>query len=175
MITRDDVQIVIGDRALRRAGLRAITIMQRRTLSGVGVDEQGNAYRFPPYSEKTFAMPAGGITGQARSRLKGRLHYFETKSGAKWVLVDGGYRALKMARYPQHGGIVNLSAEGRMLRSLAIVGIGQDGQVQIGFARQEEARKAYWNALRGRRFLGLTPDEQAEVAAIAAEGITFKL
>jgi hypothetical protein len=174
MALPSDIKAVIADRALRRAGLRAVAIIRDRTLSGIGVDENGNAYPLPAYSEKTFAMPAGRVTKDARARLKGRLKFFKTKAGTRWVLVEGGYRAYKAARYPQHGGVVNLSAEGRMLRALSIVSVDPaTGNVRIGFTRQEEALKAYYNALRNRRILGLTQQEREEIARIVAEGITF--
>ena len=162
-----NLRLVIDPDALRRAGLLAVELVLART--GEGIDRHGQPFR--PYSTKPLAVPAGSITKAAQARLSGALSLFTSaRSGALWALVDGGYEALKAARYPQDGGTVNLHATGAMTRGLGVVA-QDEGSVTIGFARTEEAEKAGWN-IETRDFLGLTDDQERTVADVLGAGVS---
>lgn len=169
------VRFIPSAAGMKRAGLRAIQLIRTRTLKGQGLDGP-----FAGYGVNPFALPAGALTGQARAALKGRLHYFKKPSGRLWVVVEGGYKAYKQARYPQDGGNVNLSATGAMLRAMTVTKVDGD-TIQIGFTRQEEAEKAYWHNVTGagkrrviRRFMGLLDQEKEELAKIIGADMQLK-
>ena len=68
---------------------------------------------------------------------------------------------------------VNLTVTGAMLRSVRVVRTEQgygSGTVTIGFARDEEAQKASYVQKR-RVFLGVTPEERAELAKMVSAAI----
>lgn len=171
----------ISRRHLRRAGERAVQLVVQRTQEGT--DRHGAD--FQPYSTTPFAMPAGGGAHGALKRLvdNDEASFFETKKGALWAVVEGGYAAYKAERYGQDGGAVNLTATGSMLRSLQVVSVQQSatsGQVTVGFARIEDAEKAYYHSVAGagpgktiRDFMGLTDAEEEIVAQEVAEGLTI--
>ena len=149
-------------RQLRAVGARITEIILDRTAEGF----DANNKPFDDYSTRPFKMPSGAITkGNRKVLLKdGKLHYFKTKTGALWVVIEGGYVALKkvMFRKTSYGGTVNLMATGKMLRAVKIVQVVNTktgGRIQIGFTRAEEAEKAKWNAEKGREFLGITDEE----------------
>ena len=165
-----NLRLVIDPAALRRAGLVAVELVVERTLAGQ--DRHGQAFR--PYSTRPLAIPAGSTTKGALKKLAqqedGLFYFTSPKTGSLWVLIEGGYAALKAARYPKDEGAVNLSATGRMLRSLGVV--AQDGDsVTIGFSRTEEAEKAGWN-IETRDFLGLTDDQERTVADVLGAGVS---
>lgn len=169
--------------SLRRAGQRAVALIVKRTQQG----KDKNNVAFEPYSTTPFAMPAGG---GARGTLQEmvdeeRASFFETKQGALWAVVNGGYAAYKAARYGQDDGTVNLSATGSMMRGLTVTAVssrGENGRVTIGFTRIEEANKAYYHTVSGagpsrtiRDFMGLTDEGLDEVQNIVADGLTIDL
>lgn len=163
-----DLRLVIDPAALTRAGLLAVELVVERT--GEGIDRHGQPFR--PYSTRPLAVPAGSITKAAQARLGGNLSLFTSaKTGALWALVEGGYEALKAARYPQDGGAVNLHATGAMLRSMGVVD-QDDESVTIGFSRTEEAEKAGWN-VETRDFLGLTDAGGGEVGDVLGVGVAL--
>lgn len=162
-----DLRLVVDPAAMREAGQLAVQLVLDRTTAGR--DRFGQAFR--PYSTQRLAVPSGSTTTAARKRLEaaGAIEYFTSKrSGGLWMLVEGGYAALKAARYPQDGGAVNLRATGAMLDGLGIV--AQDGDsVTIGFASVPESLKAGWN-IASRDFMGLTSAETGEVAGVIEDG-----
>jgi hypothetical protein len=163
-----DLHLVVDPAALQRAGLLAVELVLEQTAAGI--DRHGQPFR--PYSTRRLAVPAGSITKAAQARLGGALEYFTTaRTGALWALVEGGYAALKAARYPQDGGAVNLHATGAMMRSMGVVA-QDDNSVTIGFTRTEEAQKAGWN-IETRDFLGLTDAHAAEVGEVLGAGVSL--
>jgi hypothetical protein len=153
--------------ALRAAGGLAVRLIVERTQDGR--DRDGAA--FLPYSTRPLAVPSGSTTKTARKALEraGLLQYFTTKRGTLWMLIEGGYAALKRARYPQDGDAVNLSASGAMLRGLGVVSQTADS-VTLGFSRAELTERAAFN-MGTRDFLGLTAEDEAEIAAIVEAGL----
>lgn len=152
---------------MRRMALEAINVIRKRTLAGL--DKDGKP--FAPYSSKPFVMPAGALTGKARKTLesRNRLAFFQTKAGDMWVVVLGGYKELKAAKRPQHGGTVNLTDTYKTLRALA-VGRFSRNEVQIIFSTPQEAEKAYYHVVTGvgknktkRDFLGLSEEELEDI------------
>ena len=164
----------INIKNLNEVGQYAVTLIVERTAKGI--DATGNP--FLPYSTNPFAMPASATTKAALQRLKaqGLLNYFTTKKGTLWVIVKGGYRALKQARYPQDSGTVNLWATGAMMRNLRVLRTDGDAVI-IGFSRQEEMKKAFWNqnAKANRKFMGLVKNEIAELTKRVAVEIKFDI
>lgn len=168
---------------LRRAGLRAIRLIVDRTQAGT--DRHGTA--FAPYSTTPFALPAGGGARGALSRLEDRdeASFFQTKEGALWAIVEGGYAAYKAERYGQDSGQVNLTATGSMIRGLTIVDVqtaDARASVTLGFTDPSEAEKAYYHSVSGagksrtiRDFMGLTDDELDTVTEDVADGIDIDL
>lgn len=166
------LELKLDEQLLRRIGLRAVEMIVERTQQE-NLDASGNA--FAPYSTRPFAMPVGGGARTAIGRLvKGGLaEYFTTKKGTLWAIITGGYAAYKRERYGQDGGRVNLTATGSMMRAVRIVAIS-GSTVTIGFARDEEAQKAAFVQKR-RVFMGLTADQQTELARVAGEGATIQV
>lgn len=164
---------------LTRIGLRAIAFIRVRTQRGL--DDSGAP--FAPYGTTPFARPLGGITSRTRQALGNKLSLFKTKKGKLWALIDGGYKAYKEAARPQDSGIVNLTDTGTMMRALTIVKVDPaTNTISIGFTRVEDALKAFYHNVEGvgksraiRHFMGLTPDERAELATMASEGITIEV
>lgn len=161
------VKATITQQAMYRAGLLAVKMIRERTLAGKDVDGKP----FKPYGTRVFARPAGGLTKAARSNLRKMASYFR-KGGSLWMAVQGGYKAYKEAVYGDSS-IVNLQAEGHMLRALTVLEPvdTQSGVVRVGFTRSEEAEKAYWHNVSGagksraiRRFMGLSEAEKRIIA-----------
>jgi hypothetical protein len=148
----------IQDDLLRKIGERYIQIIVERTLKG----DDKNGDPFPPYSGHPFKMPSGAIGKTVRKVMyrAGQLSYFRNNNKALWVVINGGYRDLKKMIFRNAGydGTVNLWLSGNMLGSLRVIS-ADNNLVKIGFTRDEEARKAEWNADKGREFMGLTPAE----------------
>ena len=154
-------------RSVLRFGLAVLERIRANTLKGL--DRFGNAFK--PYSSKPFAMPAGALKQKARLALgKDGVKWFRAASGSMWVVITGGYVALKSAQRPS-GADVNMSDTGGMLRSMTVVQASATGGVVIGFSRPEMAELAYYHTVSGagpsrviRDFLGL-PDNQIEELA----------
>ncbi|MCA0270227.1 MAG: hypothetical protein LCH53_13570 [Bacteroidetes bacterium] len=191
------LRLRLDRRALLLAGQFAVTAIVERTARG----EDADGKPFVPYSTRPLALPvgspdaktikallssgqevSGNLTKRAIRKLRKAedgLYYFTSRrTGALWMVIEGGYAAVKAARYPKDGGVVNLHATGSMMRALRVIGVDATvdggGTVTVGFSRPEEAQKAYWNS-RTRRFLGLTSDEQAEAGRIVGEGVTVEV
>jgi hypothetical protein len=164
--------------SLKRIGLGIVTMIRERTLKGEGIDGP-----LAPYSTRPFARPLGGVPSRTLSALGGNLKRFTTKQGRLWAVIIGGYKAYKAARYPQDGGGVNMTAEGNMMRSLAVIAVDPaTGKIVIGFNREESAEIAYYHNVSGagkgrrlRKFMGLTPEEQLKVARLAGVEIQTNL
>lgn len=165
--------------ALKRLGFIIVARIKRRTEEE-NVDRYGKPFK--PYSARPFAMPSGATTKRARAVLykDGGIQYFRSPASEKlWIVVLGGYRALKDAEFAKAGGAgnVNLSRTGSMLRSLTVTGVNAEtGTITIGFSRVDAAQKAKWNIDKGRDFLGITDDElasSAEFVNLLASSITI--
>lgn len=163
--------------SLTKAGLRYMKIIQDRTLKGE--DEKGRPFK--AYSTKPAPYPFGKFPKRAFAILKkenGKLVMFRNKSGVLMVTVPGGYAALKKAIYKQtnYDGTVNLTLTGEMLRDMTTLQPPDNKTIVIGFNDAWNAKKALMNAMRGRKFLGLTDKDKQDKIALNAlgEGLTLK-
>lgn len=143
---------------IKTLALKFISIIRARTLRGL--DKQGNPFK--PYSTKPLAIPSGAITKRAAKELvkSQEAAYFE-RNGKLWIVIQGGYKAAKAAMKKQTDwdGTVNLSLSGAMLKDLTPLTYDTEGNITIGFASTENAKKARYNRFYGREFLGLTDAE----------------
>lgn len=173
----ENIQLYLDPQILRMLGLRAITLITLHTQRGMDAD----GHPLAPYSTHPVAVPAGSLTQRARGTLEGKLTYFRKSHGALWVVIEGGYAALKAATYPGDR-TVNMTATGGMLRALTVVGIDSKANlIRIGFSRQEAAETAYWHMVAGagksktiRNWLGLTRAEMDELLTLAATRIQIR-
>ena len=76
----------------------------------------------------------------------------------------------KALRPKQDGGRSTLTDSGRMLRSFGPVRIDSDG-FTLAPARGRDATVAFVNQHRGRRWVGVTPDQIADARAAVVEAL----
>ena len=160
------------EQALKALAIEVINRIQERTQKGI--NREGK--KFQPYSERPFALPAGaffapGWKTSARKMYRQKMiDWFTEGKGEtrrKWVVVKGGYKAMKSTRFPQDKGRVNLTLSGRMLNSIVIVEQKGD-EITIGFTNKELAELALIHELGlgrnpARPFMDLTPKEEKEL------------
>lgn len=155
------IKVTIPNLSKQLLGLEIVKHIRKRTQEGR--DKDGKPFK--PYSTRYFAMPSGATTQAALKRLESAGNLFWYKKGkSEWVVIKGGYKALKAAWKPQFGGTVNLTLTGQMMKDLSVIALPKDG-IQIGFNREENAEKALWNIDRGRDFLGMEDKELERLAA----------
>lgn len=140
-----------------------------------GVDEKGNSYK---YSTKPFAIPSGALKIKAKKQAvkDGKLTAFNSKSGALWYVVNGGYASLRELR-GQSSESDFLQATGRMLGAITTLR-ATDNEIAVGFSDAKQAQKAFWLTVSGAgksralwRFMGLTKESQEVLIKYAAEVI----
>lgn len=169
------VNVTIAPAALGRFGQFVLQLIEDNVAAGV--DRKGNA--FAPYSTRPFARPLGGVPKRAISYLKSSnaIQIFTTKRGSLWMVVEGGYAALKTAIRQSSSG-VDMQLTGDMMKQLAVLSTSDNGIV-IGFLTAEAAEKAYYATVAGagksrviRDFLGLTDQQwdQAVQKTLTGEG-----
>lgn len=148
---------------------RVVEMIRENTIEGR--DRFGKPFK--PYGTRPFARPLRGITKAAQSILKQSdgIIYFKKQERSTWVVIIGGYAALKAATYPGDN-TVNLTARGSMLRSLRVLSVAGN-VIKIGWGRQKEAEKAYWHTQSGagksrviRDFLGLPDSDLARLKSM---------
>jgi len=176
------MKLIVNTQLLRRAAARVILFITENTTDR-GVDKNGKPFK--PYSVKPFFMPSGAYinatTKSQRAKLEASnsVHFKSSKGGKRYVIIEGGYANFKAARFPQHGGKVNLHYSGTMMGSLAV--IGEDANsITIGFTTKEAAERAYYHIVSGagkskvkRDFLGITKDQLEEVTQLLKSGISL--
>jgi len=166
------IKVKIPNLTKQLLGLEIVKHIRKRTLEGK--DKDGKPFK--EYSTRHFAMPSGATTKAALNRLEsaGKLFWFK-KGESEWVVIEGGYKALKAAWKPQFGGTVNLTLTGQMMKDLSVIELSSD-VITIGFNKEENAEKALWNIDRGRDFLGIEDKELEKLAAkYLTDGITVEL
>lgn len=164
---------MFSQKSLKNIARFVIQKIHERTIAGIDADGE----QFVPYSTTPFALPSGAVNLRTRALLKNDIKFFK-KKGKLWIIILGGYKALKSAAYDQDGGTVNMTATGKMLTALAITNVGENS-FTIGFNKADAANKAYYHNVAGvgkkktiRRFLGITKAETISAAEIAASELT---
>lgn len=149
--------IIIPTEMLITWARQSVALIKERTLNGLDINDEP----FKPYSTRPFKLPSGAVTKRARKLLlkEKKIQYFK-RNGRLWMVVFGGYAALKKAIYKQtnYGGGVNLTLTFSMLRNLQIINIKRNEFI-IGFKSREASQKAEWNIAKGRQFFGLSPKD----------------
>ena len=158
------MKIIYKQSQIDKIANKSLFLIKKRILDGIDKTDTP----FKPYSKNAFAMPIGSTTKGAVKKLGDGIKYFRTKTGT-WIVVLGGYEALKKARSPEWDGKVNLTITGAMLRSMAITKQGQNSYT-IGFTRAEEAQKMFWQIAKGRDGMGLSPNDLKELTPLLNEG-----
>ena len=146
---------------------KSVYLMKKRILAGLNK----NDVPFKEYSAKPFAMPSGATTKGTLAKVD-KQFFKSKKTGNLWVVIKGGYLALKKARSPEGGDKVDLTVTGGMLRSLGVTKVSS-GSFTIGFTRSEEAQKMYWQIAKGRDPIGLSPNDLKELTPLLQTGLEF--
>ena len=176
---RDIKNKIVDNVLMKNIGLRVVMIIRRRTLDGKFISGSGT------YSEKPFAMPLGAaakLVGVKLTKLPDEAQIFTTKSGAKWVIIKGGYKRYRELSGRQSAK-VDLNWSGRMMRNLGIIpGTTTARETQVGFTSADEKQKALWHNTLGagkskskHEFMGLLPDEYNDVVKFAGDEIAKKI
>lgn len=170
---------IIDNVLMKNIGLRAVMIIRRRTADGKFLSGSES------YSEKPFVMPLGAASKMLGAKLmknEDDAQIFTASSGAKWVLIKGGYKRYRDLAGRQTAK-VDLNWSGRMMRNLGIIpGTTTPRETQVGFTSAEEKQKALWHNTLGagkgktkREFMGFTTDEYNSLVQFAGEEIAKKL
>lgn len=162
---------------------RAVEMIQENIDAGVSVDPSGRASPFEPYSTRPFARPIGGLTKATIKRLDdaGQIERFQREGGRQWIIVLGGYVALKRAMNPAWTGEVDLANTGEMRRQIAVLRADENG-IEIGFLTAQTSRIAFYHNVAGagksrtiRRFLDLTIEQREELIAMLGDATNVTL
>lgn len=160
----------------RRTMARVEHIIQSRTRGGEFLE--GSSEGADRYSEKPYAQPAGSLTDQVRDELpEDEVSYFTTSEDALWLVVEGGYKAVRQAKgLPTDR--VDLTDQGDLLRGMRSAAHRDvdDGTLQMvvgyieGASPQEAMQIARYHNVMGagknevkRVFVGLTDSEAEDV------------
>lgn len=155
-----------------------------------GIDSEGKPFK--PYSTRPFSMPFGAFTDfmtkSATSRFnkqnKDNYQIF-TKSGKTWILIKGGYLALKTARFKTGESTVNLqvlgTGRGGMLGSIQSKEIS-DTTALILFGNKRASKLAYYHNISGagkskviRKFLGLPKSDIEDIKKVAIKELIINI
>jgi len=175
LLTRTDLQTI---------GTRVIGAIIDNTSKGI--DRFGKPFR--KYSIKPFAMPYPAYLNFStkasikRNKKNESVSYFK-RDGALFVVIKGGYNALKKERFQTGDNTVNLQVRGArgggMLGEL-VTGDIKENSITVKFKTSETADLAYYHTVAGvgkskviRDFLGLPPSQLAEIENEIANKIKF--
>jgi hypothetical protein len=177
------------------AGVRTSNVMAEveqiildRTQSGEFLE--GSSPGAESYSTKSYAQPAGSLTDQVREDLPGdETSYFTTSEDALWLVVEGGYEAIRRAKgLPTDH--VDLTRSGDMLKGLRSIAFEnlESGQLQMltgyikGVSPQEATQIARYHNVEGagknemkRVFVGLTEEEAEDILDDLEDDVTRNL
>jgi hypothetical protein len=170
----------------RKIMARAEYIMRRRTQKGEFLE--GSSPGAESYSDEPYAQPAGSLTDQVRDQLpEDETSYFETNDGDLWLVIEGGYEAVRKAKGLPTGR-VDLTDQGDMLSAMRSDATVQDDQVQMlvgyidGASPQEAMQIARYHNIEGagqsevkRVFVGLTDEEADDIADDLEDDLTDAL
>jgi len=159
----------------RRHQARIEHIIQSRTREGEFLE--GSSQGAESYSEKPYAQPAGSLTDQVRDQLpEDEVSYFMTSSEDLWLVVEGGYKAIRRAKgLPTDR--VDLTDQGDLLSGIRSDATrDSDGSLEMlvgyieGLSPSEAIQIARYHNVEGagknevkRVFVGLTSEEAEDV------------
>lgn len=162
-----DIHVRFTPKGAAVVGQRVVELINENVAAGRGPDGE-----LAPYGVHPFARPIGGLPKVVVKRLDdaGAIQRFTTAGGQQWIVVLGGYVALKRALNPAWTGKVDLAVTGDMMRQLSVIRADGEG-IEIGFLTREASEKAFWieNARRPRHFLGLTTEQYASLGDVLDE------
>jgi hypothetical protein len=160
---------------LQKLGSIALGMINENIRAGKSYD--GELFK---YSENPFFRPydpkIAKKLGPPGDESTGALYKLMRNQDGELRMLVFGYASYKAKIYPDAANDF-LTATGRMLRNMQITKINEStGSVVIGFTDPEQEQKAFWlnvsGAGRGRklwRFLGLTKEQEMELAGIASK------
>lgn len=170
----DALREALANVRTRRVMARAEVMMKDRARSGEFLE--GSSSGAESYSTKPYAQPAGSLTEQVRESLpEDEVSYFTTSSDALWLIVEGGYEAVRRAKgLPTDR--VDLTDQGTLLGGMRstverdddtlrmLVGYieGASPQEALQIARYHNVEGAGKNEIK-RVFVGLTDEEADEI------------
>ena len=159
----------------RRVMARAEQMMKERAREGDFLE--GSSEGAESYSTKPYAQPAGSLTEQVREDLPGdETSYFTTSEDALWLVVEGGYEAIRRAKgLPTDH--VDMTVTGGMLQGMrSQAGRDSDGNLDMlvgyidGASPQEAIQLARYHNVEGagknemkRVFVRLTEEEAEDI------------
>jgi len=159
----------------RRVMTRAEQMMKERAQEGDFLE--GSSEGAESYSTKPYAQPAGSLTEQVREDLPDdETSYFTTSEDALWLVVEGGYEAIRRAKgLPTDH--VDMTVTGGMLQGMrSQSGRDSDGNLDMlvgyidGASPQEAIQLARYHNVEGagknemkRVFVGLTEEEAEDI------------
>jgi hypothetical protein len=154
---------------IEKVGFKALELIGEQI--GRGIDMDDNQYR---YSEKPFAMPAGGKKLPKALEKSGRLRKFVSRrSGKLWQIVTGGYKDWRRINKRSPDGDF-LVWSGSLLKSMSCRA-QSDTKAVLYFTSAKQAQKAFWLNVSGAgesrklwKFFGLTTSNQKRLAEYAA-------
>ena len=158
---------------IEKIGFMALSLIQEQIEQGIDQNEQ----RYE-YSTKTFARPFTSRVKNQKALIKAqKLGIITTKSGKRWMLIKGGYKAFRtmIGRNPEGD---YLQDTGAMLQALSVKR-KSDTDAVIYFTSAKAAQKAFWLSQSGAgrsrktwKFMGLTERNRKRLEEYAATLIT---
>ncbi|MBU1096854.1 MAG: hypothetical protein KKB34_10270 [Bacteroidetes bacterium] len=177
-----NVNNIVDDVFLQRAGNKLIFIIRRRTNKGIFLP--GSSKRANQYSSKPFAMPVYSATKMLGSNIikaaktdPDNYNVFKSKAGNLWVLVKKGYKEIrrKANKFNDH---VTMQFTANYIRDLSVLRTA--GNVsELGWKNARNQRLATYHEVMGagksrrlHKILGMLKTEEDEMQAyIEAEFI----
>ena len=158
---------------IEKIGFMALSLIQEQIEQGIDQNEQ----RYE-YSTKTFARPFTTRVKNQKALIKAqKLGIITTKSGKRWMLIKGGYKAFRAMIGRKDDGDF-LQDTGAMLQALTVKR-KSDTDAVISFSSAKEAQKAFWLSQSGAgrsrktwKFMGLTERNRKRLEEYAATLIT---
>ena len=182
----DALRRALSEGAIAEAVAFIVYTITERTRRGEFLP--GSAASASQYSRQPFARPAGGLPRavvEAFNENEALGHPFTTKTGALWLLIEGGYAQLRQMEGYQTSH-VDLTKTGQTLDALRGEGRVTDDGLEIhvgylpGLSDAEATQRARYHtdpsvARTLRRFVGLTDDELSQAIEIVRRRLTLSL
>jgi hypothetical protein len=170
-----NINNIVDDVFLQRAGNKLIFIIRRRTNKGIFLP--GSSRRANQYSTKPFAMPVyaaskmlGANITRAAKLDPDNYHLFTSKAGNLWVLVKKGYKEIrrKANKFSDH---VTMQFTSGYMRDLSVLRTGGTA-ADVGWKSGRNQRLATFHEVMGagkskrlHKILGMLKKEEDEMQA----------